>query len=111
MPPGYLGLAFPAARWVVFDQDAAGHGWFVDPTPSQDEEFRPDGSAVPGGPASGRIDLLTVALHELGHVAGLDDDDGSALMSATLGTGVRRASMLQEVFAGQTAGARPVLLS
>ena len=39
-----------------------------------------------------RIDLLTVVEHELGHVLGLDDLDASldALMSAKLGSGVRR---------------------
>jgi hypothetical protein len=76
--------------------DAAGHGWFVDPTPAQDEEFDRHGSdgqlhAVDPR-AVDRIDLLTVAEHEMGHVAGLDDLDPTAtgLMGGKLGTGVRR---------------------
>jgi hypothetical protein len=83
---------------VILAADAAGYGWFVDPTPLQDEEFLVDGSAVPGGPADGRMDLLTVVLHELGHEAGLDDNEGSGLMSGTLPTGVRRVGGLQAVF-------------
>jgi hypothetical protein len=53
---------------------------------------------VPGGPASGGVDLLTVVLHELGHVAGLPDDSGADLMGGALGTGVRRVSDLGAVF-------------
>jgi hypothetical protein len=98
LPPGYLGLAYPASDRIVLDASAAGHGWFVDPTPLTDEEFAADGSALVSGPASGRIDLLTVVLHELGHVAGLDDDGGSGVMGGLLGTGVRRVSDLAEVF-------------
>jgi hypothetical protein len=100
LPPGYLGLAFPASDRVLLDATAAGHGWFVDSTPLQDEEFAADGSALVGGPASGRMDLLTVVLHELGHVAGRDDDAGSDVMGGTLGTGVRRVNSLAAVFAG-----------
>jgi hypothetical protein len=36
----FLGLADAAARTVRISVNAAGHGWFVDPTPGQDEEFR-----------------------------------------------------------------------
>ncbi len=104
LPPGYLGLAFPDASRVVLDGDAAGHGWFIDPTPLQDEEFAPGGTALAGGPASRRMDLLTVALHELGHVAGLDDDAGSGLMGEALGAGVRQVSDLQTVFGAGKGG-------
>ena len=45
--------------------------------------------------AAGGIDLLTLTLHEMGHILGLPDlvPQGSpdALMSATLSTGVRKA--------------------
>jgi hypothetical protein len=46
--------------------------WFVDPTPGNDEEYRPDGhlTAVSGGPAAERVDLLTVFNHELAHALG-----------------------------------------
>jgi hypothetical protein len=50
--------------------------------------------ASPGSPAFGRMDLLTVVEHELGHVLGLSDLDPQAvphsLMTQTLDTGVRR---------------------
>jgi hypothetical protein len=50
------------------------------------------------------MDLLTVVEHELGHIAGLGDLDASLddLMSASLGTGIRRkvsASDVDAVFA------------
>ncbi len=82
-----LGLAFADEQRVLLDADAAGRGWFVDPTPLLDEEFLADGTAVAGGPGSGRIDLLTAVLHELGHLAGLEHEGG--LLSATLGAGRR----------------------
>jgi glucose/arabinose dehydrogenase len=96
----YLGLALPAQGTVLIDDDAAGFGWFVDPTPQQNEEFSGGAggavlTATPGGPADGRMDLLTVVRHELGHLAGQADLDGSGqsrlLMVGTLAPGIRRA--------------------
>jgi hypothetical protein len=81
---------------VYLDVNAAGNGWFVDPTPAVDEEFASSGSQQPltavDPRALDRIDLLTVVEHELGHVAGLGDLDTSMndLMSGVLGTGIRR---------------------
>jgi hypothetical protein len=57
----YLGLT--AEREITIDATAAGWGWQ-------------------------RMDLLTVVLHELGHVLGLEDEDGDELMGGTLGVGV-----------------------
>jgi hypothetical protein len=94
LPAAELGMT--SSNRIIIDQDAAGHGWFIDPTPRANQEFRKDRST--GGlravnPAAvDRIDLLTVVLHELGHVVGLDDLISSApggLMSPTLRTGVR----------------------
>jgi parallel beta-helix repeat protein len=83
---------------IYLDANAAGNGWFVDPTPADNEEF----SASAGSQqlkavdprALDRIDLLTVVEHELGHIAGLKDvevvtDD---LMNGVLGAGVRRTA-------------------
>ena len=51
--------------------------------------------AIPSTPAARRVDLLTVLLHELGHVFGLPDLDGgthpTSLMAETLAIGLRRA--------------------
>ena len=62
---------------IYLDSDAAGHGWFVDPTPATDAEFTQLGSSgelqAVDPQAVDRIDLLTVVEHELGHVAGLGD--------------------------------------
>jgi hypothetical protein len=86
-----LGLAFEDEGTVWIDDDAAGYGWFVDPTPLEDSEFV---GCMCGSPAKRRMDLLTVVLHELGHLAGLPDLDPAsnpdALMAATLPTGTRR---------------------
>ncbi|MGB0759666.1 MAG: GEVED domain-containing protein [Rubripirellula sp.] len=72
--PGNV-LARTAGRAIVLDHDAAGNGWFVDPTPWHHGEF--GGSLGDGfstsGPASDRIDLLTTLTHEFGHLLGLQD--------------------------------------
>lgn len=75
--------------------DAAGRGWFVDPTPNSNEEFSlvEAGRAVAAG-ALERVDLLTAILHEFGHVLGLEHDHATSaaddLMFDELGLGLRR---------------------
>jgi hypothetical protein len=88
-----LGLEAGDVIWI--DVNAAGHGWYLDPTPADDDEFGVgvDGfewHAAASSPAADRVDLLTVLEHELGHVLGLRDNSGSDLMAAALGLGVRR---------------------
>lgn len=77
LPGWYLGEN--AGSEVRLDLTAGGNGWFVDATPMDDQEFiaretsmlrASDGS---GSPASGRIDLLTTIMHEMGHRLGLCD--------------------------------------
>ena len=83
---------------IVIDVTAAGHGWFVDATPSDDAEFglfvsATEQIAPAGTEAAGHIDLLTVLMHEFGHVLGRADlpvDHASALMTATLPVATRR---------------------
>jgi hypothetical protein len=107
-----LGYTWTNARTVVIDASARGLGWFIDPTPLQDEEFSADGrgelQALPGGPAAGRMDLLTVVLHEMGHLVGWRDLDPKtnpeSLMSETLGLGQRRTEALDAVFAQGRSG-------
>jgi hypothetical protein len=78
---------------VQIDVDAAGHGWFVDTTPSRDEEFAGSGSQLKAvdSRAVDKIDLLSVVEHELGHILGFEDLDAMAedVMSGVLGVGVR----------------------
>jgi hypothetical protein len=82
---------------ILLDSNGAGFGWFVDATPGDDNEFNGSGTrlmANDGGPAAGKLDLLTVIMHELGHQAGLVDDynanDVADLMYGYTNPGERR---------------------
>ncbi|WP_235908569.1 putative Ig domain-containing protein [Roseiconus nitratireducens] len=94
LSPGFLGYASGQTLWI--DDDASGQGWFVDPTPLVDEEFAADdrGSLAAATDASGAgADLLTVVMHELGHVLGLPDmvvSGEGGVMNATIDVGIRR---------------------
>jgi hypothetical protein len=74
LPTPYLGLASGEQIWI--SQDADGYGWWTDPSPKD-------------SPAPGKVDLLTVVLHEMGHVLGLEDDGGGDVMAELLAPGVR----------------------
>jgi hypothetical protein len=80
---------------ILIDRNAAGWGWFVDPTPQDNSEFSivlSSGvyAAAPRSPASGRMDLLTTVVHELGNAMGFAEDQGQDVSGATLQAGVRR---------------------
>ena len=100
---GVLGETLGNTIWI--DNDAAGYGWFVDPTPADDTEFvkllGSDSLAAQNGTsAASRVDLLTTVMHEMGHVLGYDDTSSDGLMNGILPTGIRR-SAVDEVFAKQ----------
>jgi hypothetical protein len=89
------------AGHIVVDADAAGHGWFIDPTPSDNSEFAHAANAAgtdlftdPSNAAAGHLDLLTTVSHEMGHVLGLPDltstQDINDLMYIDLVDGERR---------------------
>ena len=88
------------------DDDASGGSWFIDSTPDQDEEYTTSLDAISGGAAAGKVDLLTVLLHEQGHVLGLDDKlivggDGEVMNSLIIPDARRLPT------AGQAVGAEP----
>src|SRR5262249_13341163 len=77
-----LGLASGHTIWL--DADAAGWGWFVDPTPADDSEF-----TTPGNQGEQhRMDLLTALEHELGHLLGYRHTE-AGLMDDALAAGAR----------------------
>lgn len=78
----YLGLANQGTHAVRIDDDAAGYGWYVDPTPRNDSEF----VKAADKRQFARMDLLSVVAHELGHLVGLDDDHAAGHASDVMAT-------------------------
>ena len=85
-----LGFASYATNAIWLDSNAAGRGWYVDPTPQTDDGFYQGYAIV--GQAAGGVDLLTVIGHELNHLLGHESDllGHNGLMGAILGAGQRR---------------------
>ncbi len=97
LPGSYLGLS--GAGVVVIDVNAGGLGWFVDSTPNLDEEFARDANGTyraVTSQAKGKVDLLSVIVHELAHQLGFHDLNSgvapNSLLAESLPVSVRRAT-------------------
>ncbi len=71
-----LGSTFGRAVWI--DEDAAGYGWF---TGNEMTDVR-----------AGRVDLLSVVSHELGHVLDFEHSEDLGVMGPSLAPGTRTVS-------------------
>ena len=84
LPPSKPRTGPASGHTLWLDANAAGWGWFVDPTPAEDSEF----STPAKQGEKNRVDLLTALEHELGHLLGYPDAH-SGLMGDTLAAGAR----------------------
>ena len=100
LPVGVLGSSRDGR--ILIDFNAAGHGWFVDPTPEDRSEFEvtvapTEFAAGANSPAAGSVDLLTVITHEFGHFLGFEDippeEADNQIMASELAEGTRRVTM------------------
>ena len=105
-------LSETAGYLITVDSNAAGFGWFVDDTPGFDEEFvftdAVHLTATAGSAAADRIDLLTVLMHEVGHVLGLGHDAPLAIMDEMFYASQRIKISAAELYAANPAGGLPV---
>lgn len=89
---------------ITLDTDAAGHGWYVDATPLDNtDDYLPTSNpnvwqAKAGSAAEGKMDMLSVLLHEYGHALGLDHTaDSHDFMAETLQAGQRKLPTAEEL--------------
>ena len=54
---------------IILDINGAGYGYFIDPTPGSDSAF----ARGQNGAAAHQVDLLTVVMHEMGHILGINE--------------------------------------
>jgi Matrixin len=86
------GLGMTDTSGITLHNTAAGHGWFIDTTPLSNDEYLPTSDpniwqAKASSEPDGKMDLLTVLLHEYGHALGLERSASSrdAMTASLLG--------------------------
>ena len=89
---------------ITLDTNAAGHGWYIDPTPlDSSDDYLPTSQAgvwqaKPDSAAAGKMDLLSVLLHEYGHALGLEHSgEAGDFMNASLQPGMRKLPSADEL--------------
>jgi hypothetical protein len=76
---------------ITLDTNAAGNNWYIDTTPFLPTSNPNEWVAKAGSAAAGKMDMLTVLLHEYGHALGIDHNpDAHDYMGTTLTAGIRR---------------------
>jgi VCBS repeat-containing protein len=101
LPGGAIGQAVGST--ITLDTNAAGHNWFIDPTPADNSEYIPTSNpyewvAKEGTAAYGKMDMFSVLLHEYGHALGIDHSAANHdYMATTLTPGVRRMPSADEL--------------
>ena len=89
---------------ITLETTAAGHGWYVDATPlDNSDDYLPTTNpnewiAKADSEAAGKMDMLSVLLHEYGHALGIEHSaDSGDYMATTLQPGVRRLPSTEEL--------------
>ena len=89
---------------ITLDTNAAGHNWYIDPTPlDSSDDYLPTSNpevwqAKAGSAAAGKMDMLSVLLHEYGHALGLEHSGAASdFMAASLQPGVRKLPSAAEL--------------